>query len=161
MKDISKRPDGGVIEQLNLTPEQWVGLLDKEGPWLPYCCGSISTARDVLADCLRQSGRFDKRDAVTIICEIADHDGADGGLHAILDGCGAWVEGGTPEFTGRRLFWSREGSPWFEIARACKAVLGEGNVVKKARRIKRQEKAASLARLKVLAEKLGKSPEVA
>ena len=71
MKDISKRPDGGVIEQLNLTPEQWVGLLDKEGPWLPYCCGSISTARDVLADCLRQSGRFDKRDAVTIICEIA------------------------------------------------------------------------------------------
>lgn len=144
-------------EQLNLTPEQWVGLLDKEGAWLPICCGSISAARDVLTTCLRESGRFRRSDAITIICEIADHDGADGGLHAILDGCGAWVEGGTPEFKGRRLFWTREGSPWFEIARACKSLLGDGDVIENVREIERQKHEATMAR--ILSEPIVWPPE--
>lgn len=128
-------------EKINLTADQWVGLLDAEGQWLPMCCGSISAAREALTSCLRNNGALYVDQAVRILAEIGDHDGPDCAIRPILDGCGAWVDGGTPEFTGRRLFWTREGSPWFEIARACRVLFGEGDIIAKAREMRRAEMA--------------------
>lgn len=133
-------------KRINITADQWVGLLDANGPWLPQCCGSISAAREALAACLRDGGVLNTDRAVRILAEIGDHDGPDAAIRPILDGCGAWVHGGTPEFTGRRLFWTRAGSPWFEIARACRDLLGEGDIIAKAREMRRAEMAEWAAR---------------
>ena len=139
-------------KRINITADQWVGLLDANGPWLPQCCGSISAAREALAACLRDGGVLNTDRAVRILAEIGDHDGPDAAIRPILDGCGAWVEGGTPEFTGRRIFWTREGSPWFEIARACRALLGEGDIIEKAYEMRRAEMAEWAAREKARPE---------
>lgn len=116
-------------EKINLTADQWVGLLNADGQWLPRCCGSTSAARDALATCLRDGGVLHVDQAVRILCEI-----------------------GTPEFTGRRIFWTREGSPWFEIARACRALLGEGDIIEKAYEMRRAEMAEWAAREKARPE---------
>lgn len=126
-------------EKISLTPDQWVGLLDADSMWLPQCCGATGAVREVMAKCLFHSGVLHVDQAVRILCEIGDHDGPDGAIRPILNGCGAWVEGGTFEFAGRRVFWTREGSPWFEIARACRALLGEGDIIEKAREMRRAE----------------------
>ncbi len=123
-------------EKISLTAEQWVGLIDAEGEWLPHCCASISAARDVLADVLRKSGCMTIDQAREILCEIGEHDGRDASVRPILDGCAAWSEGVEPEhpaFAGRRIFWTREGSPWFEIMRACRALIGEGDIIESSR----------------------------
>jgi len=43
---------------LELTAEQWVGCLDKEGEYLGVCCGNISRVRDILFGVIRESGEF-------------------------------------------------------------------------------------------------------
>lgn len=116
-------------ESINLTAEQWVGLLDAEhGAWLPRCCASISAARDVLSGVLREGGCINVGQARKILCEIGNHHGADTeGLRAILAG------------KVGKLFWTSEGSPWFEIVRACRALLGDGNVIEEARERRKAE----------------------
>lgn len=122
-------------ETINLTSEQWVGLIDKNGAWLPVCCASISAARDVLVTALREGGDLDADGARTILCEVADHDGRPTeGLTAILGG----------DATKGTLFWTAEGSPWFEIVRACRALLGDGDILTEAREHRRVERAEEI-----------------
>lgn len=121
--------------QLNLTPEQWVGLLNKDGAWLPVCCASISAARDVLSGALREGGYLDADGARAILCEVADHDGRPTqGLTAILAG----------DTSKGTLFWTADGSPWFEIVRACRALLGDGDILAEAREHRRVERAEEI-----------------
>jgi hypothetical protein len=44
---------------LDLTPEQWVGCLNKEGEYLPACCGNISRVRDILFGVIREEFYID------------------------------------------------------------------------------------------------------
>lgn len=114
-------------EKINLTADQWIGILDAEyGAWLPRCCGSISAARDVLADVLRAGGYINAEQARTILCEIGEHD--EQGIVSILNGT---ADGS--------MFWTRDGSPWFEIVRACRALLGDGNIIEEARAHRKAE----------------------
>lgn len=97
--------------KLTLTPEQWVDLLSKQGRWLPMCCASVSGARDVLARVLREGGEIDANDADEVVREVGRHDV----IHHAFDGTSP--DPGEPR-------WSvEEGSPWPEIAAACKALL--------------------------------------
>lgn len=122
-------------EPLALTPEQWVGLLSRDGAWLPHCCPSVSAAREALGGALREGGRLSRAAAEAVLCEVADHGGREGeGLRAIL--LGAAPGSGT-------IFWTARGSPWFEIGRACAALFGGADgAVERAR----ESRAARMAR---------------
>lgn len=113
-------------EKISLTAEQWVGIIDSDGEWLPHCCGSIGAARGVLTSVLQASGQIDARQARKILCEIGEHDKR--GIVSILNGT---ADGS--------MFWTREGSPWFEIVRACRALLGDGDIIEESRAHRRAE----------------------
>jgi hypothetical protein len=61
--------------KLDLTPEEWIGVLDKEGEYLPMCCGNISRVRDILFDAIRESGDIrceELYEAVTLLKNHGD-----------------------------------------------------------------------------------------
>ena len=60
---------------IDLTPGQWVDLLNTEGRWLSSCCSDISHARDLLATALRHNGQMDAYDFRDLVTTLADHDG--------------------------------------------------------------------------------------
>lgn len=63
---------------LSFTPEQWVGLLDKEGEYLPACCGNISRVRDILFSVMRESGLIEVEELGEAAQLIVGHDCVDG-----------------------------------------------------------------------------------
>jgi len=57
--------------------KQWMSVLNKEGPWLPMCCGNISAIRDYLIATLREDGWLDVSRLADIIGLLKSHDGFD------------------------------------------------------------------------------------
>ena len=56
------------------TPEQWVGVLHREGQWLPTCCANISAIRSYLMSALADGGWLDMRVLSDIIDLLSSHD---------------------------------------------------------------------------------------
>lgn len=57
------------------TPEQWVGVLHREGPWLSVCCANISTIRDTLMQVLAEGGWMEMRNLELVAKLLESHDG--------------------------------------------------------------------------------------
>lgn len=57
--------------------KQWMSVLNKEGPWLPMCCGNISAIRDHLISTLREDGWLDMSGLSEVIELLNSHDGFD------------------------------------------------------------------------------------
>lgn len=100
------------FEPLSLAGEQWAGLLREGGEWAPP--RRHGAAWPALAGALRRGGLT--TDAA------ADLLGALSGGDGLRDA----MSGAPPSDGGS--FWTRPGSPWPEIARACAALLGGADV---------------------------------
>ena len=59
------------------TPEQWVGVLHREGQWLSVCCGNISAIRDQLMQALADGGWIGMRELERVNHLMETHDGFD------------------------------------------------------------------------------------
>lgn len=95
-----------------LTPEQWVGLINRDGPHLPICGGNVSAARDALIDTLRNDSVMTKANAMKIIKIASNHGPLDEVFH--------------PGSTGTDGKWATApGSPWPAIVYAVHALIPE------------------------------------
>lgn len=63
--------------QIPWTPEQWVGVIHREGQWLGVCCGVVSAIRDHLMSALANGGWVSPQDLENIIKLMKSHDGFD------------------------------------------------------------------------------------
>lgn len=74
----------GVIEHLELpfSAVQWVDLANREGQWLPACCGNISHARELLMSCLHNNKRIGAHAFRDLVLTIIEHDDGLAGLDA-------------------------------------------------------------------------------
>ncbi len=63
--------------KLEFSPEEWVGLFNTEGEFLPSCCGNISRIRDILFGAIRENCFVgtDKLEEMAFL--IKDHDCVD------------------------------------------------------------------------------------
>ena len=59
--------------QLDFTPEEWVGLLNKEGPHLGVCCAEISAVRDIFICALREDRFIHSTDLETAATIMERH----------------------------------------------------------------------------------------
>ena len=102
-----------------LTPAQWVGLLNVNGPWLGPCCAEISEARDILGRVLRHGETINVADAWDLCATAGTHDG----LCELFRR--AATADGTADGTTSTNYHDREGSPWPLIVRICRSALGD------------------------------------
>lgn len=77
--ETRKNPKTHKVESVRLpfTPSQWVGIINKEGEWLPMCCGNLSAARDIFVSALRENGWIGSSAMVDIVELVGTHDGFD------------------------------------------------------------------------------------
>ncbi len=78
--DLQRReygPEEGRVDSLVIpwTGDEWLSVLDKEGPWLPSCCAVISEARDILLGTLREGRRMEARKLREFVEVLGSHDG--------------------------------------------------------------------------------------
>lgn len=96
-----------------LTPAQWVGLLNKEGPWLPVCCANISDAREILGDVLLNNETITAEQVWDLSALVGRHDAL----------CDVFRGKRDPPDDPNPLLG--EGSPWPVIYGICRLILGD------------------------------------
>ena len=105
---MSKKPPKTYF-RINLTPEQWDGLLEGKCPWLPPCCGNIGATRGILRDAKANGGVISHSfQVIRLIDNAITHD-------VIRE---AWL--GTPLANPKCSWAHREGSPWPTIFQALR-----------------------------------------
>lgn len=99
-----------------LSEAQWTDLIvSSKSRYLGACCGNVAAARRALIEVRAQRGLMTREAAEILVANAGHHDVIE---RAFFDDTPSHARAGDPTWA------TDEGSPWPEIARACRAVLG-------------------------------------
>lgn len=58
---------------LDYSDEEWVGMLNKEGPYLGVCCAAVSEVRDILFGAVREGKKIECPDLCRAVHQLENH----------------------------------------------------------------------------------------